>query len=234
VTLVPHAADLWSFEYELAWLGGLVPIPVRTTVIRLGDGSLILHSPGPLGPERRAELDALGRVSFLVIPWAHGRYAAEAAHAYPAASLVAAPAPSSRRRALAFQGSIDDRAPDAWGGQVETHLVRGFRLNEVVLFHRASRSLVIADLCFHVQRSASRATRAFCRANGVWRRFGPSRLIRLLAVSDRAAFRSSLETICAWDFERIVPGHGDVLQQGGPAALRAAWHGGLARAPASA
>ncbi|MGH7337976.1 MAG: DUF4336 domain-containing protein, partial [Myxococcota bacterium] len=58
----------------------------------------------------------------------------------------------------------------------------------------------------------------------MWQRFGPSRLTRLL-VSDRAAFRRSLEHILRWDFERIVPGHGDVLEQGGRAALRAAWPG---------
>jgi hypothetical protein len=64
-----------------------------------------------------------------------------------------------------------------------------------------------------------------CSANGMWRRFGPSRLVRLLGVSDRAAFRGSLEQVLRWDFERIVPGHGDVLEHGGPAALRAAWLG---------
>ena len=54
---------------------------------------------------------------------------------------------------------------------------------------------------------------------------GPSRLIRYLTISDRAAFRGSLEHILRWDFERIVPGHGDVVEKGGPAALRAAWLG---------
>jgi glyoxylase-like metal-dependent hydrolase (beta-lactamase superfamily II) len=49
-------------------------------------------------------------------------------------------------------------------------------------------------------------------------------MIRQL-VSDRSAFRDSIERVLAWDFERIVPGHGDVLERGGPAALRAAWLG---------
>ena len=58
----------------------------------------------------------------------------------------------------------------------------------------------------------------------MWQRFGPSRMIRQL-VSDRSAFRDSLERVLEWDFERIVPGHGDVLEQGGPTALRGAWLG---------
>lgn len=36
--LVKHDTDLWSTEYELAWQGGLVPIPVRMTAIRFRAG----------------------------------------------------------------------------------------------------------------------------------------------------------------------------------------------------
>jgi len=223
--LVRHDANLWSTEYLLAWQGGLVPIPVRTTVIRLADGRLILHSPGPISEALRSELESLGRVGFLVIPEAHGKFAGEAARTFPSARLLAAPSAPRRRKSLAFHGSLSDESPAGWAGEVESHLVQGFRLHEVVLFHRPSRTLVITDLCFNVQRSPSRVARAFFRANGMWRRFGPSRVIRALAVSDRAALGRSLERVLRWDFERIVPGHGDVVERGGPAALRRAWLG---------
>ena len=59
----------------------------------------------------------------------------------------------------------------------------------------------------------------------MWQHFGPSHLIRRLAVSDRAALRRSLEKVLEWDFERIVPGHGEVIEHAGPAELRAAWLG---------
>jgi len=206
VALVRHDTDLWSTEYELAWQGGLVPIPVRMTVIRLRGGALVLHSPAPLSAELRGELDALGPVRFVVVPAAHGRFAAQAARAYPTAETLEDPGAR-------------------WAGELDSQLVHGFRLSEVVLFHRPSRTLVITDLCFNIQRSPYRRSRAFFRANGMWQRFGPSRIIRALAVSDRAALRRSLEQLLAWDFERIVPGHGDVVEHGGPAALRAAWLG---------
>jgi len=221
--LVRHDADLWSTEYTLAWQGGLVPIPVRMTVIRLGDGRLVLHSPAPPAPALQSELAALGRVGFVVVPWAHGRYAEDAARAWPDAELLAAPSAPPRRKSLAFQGSLADAPPAAWAGCLETHLVRGFRLNEVVLFHRPSGTLVLTDLCFNVQRSDRPVARLFFRANGMWQHFGPSRLIRRLAVSSRAEMRRSLEAILKWDFERILPGHGEVVERGGPAALRAAW-----------
>ena len=57
MALVQHDADLWSAEHQFGWQAGLIPIPVRMTVIRLGDGQLILHSPVPISPQIREELD---------------------------------------------------------------------------------------------------------------------------------------------------------------------------------
>ena len=53
--------------------------------------------------------------------------------------------------------------------------------------------------------------------------FGPSKLDPLL-IRDRAAARASLEQILAWDFDRVVVAHGDVLETGGREALRSGYH----------
>lgn len=223
MALVRHDTDLWSAEHHFRWMAGLVPIPVRMTVLRLADGSLILHSPIPISDAVHDELGALGPVGFLFAPWSHGKFLPDAARRFPAAQLLTAPRPPASCKALRFHATLPDQAPAAWTGQVDTLLVRGFRLDEVLFFHRASRTLVITDLCFHIQRSESRIARTFFRANDMWRRFGPSRAIRALAVADRAALRRSIEQALDWDFERIVPGHGDVVERNGRAALRAAW-----------
>jgi hypothetical protein len=72
MALVQHDVDLWSSEHQFGWQGGLISIPVRMTVIRLADKRLILHSPVPISPKLREELDALGPVGFIVVPEAHG------------------------------------------------------------------------------------------------------------------------------------------------------------------
>jgi glyoxylase-like metal-dependent hydrolase (beta-lactamase superfamily II) len=64
--------------------------------------------------------------------------------------------------------------------------------------------------------------RIFLRLNGMWRRFGPSRLIRLF-VRDRAALEQSVRRMLEWDFDRVVVAHGDVLEEGGKRALEEAW-----------
>ena len=88
------------------------------------------------------------------------------------------------------------------------------KLQEIVFFHHASRTLILTDLAFHIRNSDSWFTRLFMRLNGAYGHFGPSRIFRTL-VKDRAALRSSLNRMQEWDFDRIIVAHGEVLEQGG-------------------
>ena len=161
-SLVQHDRDLFSLEHELGWQGGLVPIPVRMTVLRLGDGQLILNSPVPVSSAQEREITGLGSVGFILVPPAHGRFAEQAARQFRDAKLLAAPVASRRRRKLAFQGEVTDQAPASWQGQVESLIVHGFALKEVALFQRSSRTLILSDLCFNIHGSSSPLARARC------------------------------------------------------------------------
>jgi hypothetical protein len=44
-----------------------------------------------------------------------------------------------------------------------------------------------------------------------------------MAIRDRAAFRESLDTVLAWDFDRVIVGHGENIASGGRAVLREAY-----------
>ena len=91
--------------------------------------------------------------------------------------------------------------------------------NEVVFLQRASRTLIMCDLAFNFVPRAAAPTRLLMRLLLSYGRFGPSRLDPLL-IRDRQAARQSLERILAWDFDRVVVAHGDVLENGGRDALR--------------
>jgi hypothetical protein len=214
-------ADLFVTEQPLRFAG--LEVGMRMSVVRLGGGELLLYSPVRLDPGLRAELDALGKVRFVVAPNRfHHLFAGEAAAAYPDAELYGAPGLDRKRADLDFRGMLGDEAPPGWAGQLEQCFVGGFPLiNEVVLFHPPSRTLLVCDLAFHVGPEQPLSTRLFLRLGGV-RGFGPTYLERLLA-RDRAAARRSFERILAWDFERVVVAHGGVLESGGREALRAAY-----------
>ena len=206
--------------------GPFLEIGTRMSVVRLADGGLFLHSLVELDDETRDALEQIGSVRFLVAGnLLHHLYLASAVKVFPQAELWGPPGLAGKRKDLRFEGVLGDEAPPGWRADLEQLAVRGIpRMSEVAFLHRASRTLVVTDLCFNVRHSDSFATRLFMRANGVYGRFGPSRLLRSLA-RDRPALRASVERILAWDFERVVVTHGEVLERGGRDALRAgfAW-----------
>ena len=86
------------------------------------------------------------------------------------------------------------------------------RRNEVVFFHRPSRTIYTADLFFNLQQPQGLLRSIPLRLMGVYRRFGVSKLWKRW-VTDRAAFGRSLDQILAWDFDRVVMSHGDPLDE---------------------
>ena len=216
------ADDLWVIDHPLRVFG--LALGSRMTVIRLADRSLFLHSPVPLDDEVRAGLDAVGTVRHAVAPnKVHHFFVAAVRDAYRDCALYAAPGLAEKRSDVRFDAELCDDPPDAWRGQIDQRVVRGIEvMNEVAFFHRASRSLLLTDLAFNVQHSDSLWTRLWCRAGGIYRHFGPSRMVRML-VRDREAARASIDAILRWDFDRVIVPHGIVLQRSGKRMLRAAY-----------
>jgi hypothetical protein len=213
------AKDLWVIDHPLR-VGGL-QLGTRTTVARLANGGLWMHSPGPLRPELTAQLIALGSVQALVAPNAmHHLYLGENIRAFPQAIACVSPAlPAKFKEPLTYE-LLSDEPPVLWRDDFTQHLVGGMpKLQEVVFLHRASRTLILADLAFNIRQSDSWFTRLFMRVNSAYGHFGPSRILRTL-VKDRGALRSSLNRMHEWDFDRIIVTHGEVLETGGKSLMR--------------
>jgi len=139
------------------------------------------------------------------------------------ARLTVEPSRSARPeelRAEAILTNVGDEPEAAWRGVLEQHLFRGAPLlNEVVFFHRATRTLLTTDLVFNVPVGATAGARLFYWLTGAEGRIGPHRLIRL-AMRDKQACRASADRILAWDFDRITVTHGEVVETGGREAFR--------------
>ncbi len=216
------ADNLWVEERPQRFYG--LEVGARMTVMRLADKSLLLHSPVSLDPQLRSELDSLGAVRYAVAPNRfHHLYAGEVANEYPEARLWVAPGVEQKRPDLEFVGVLGDEVPEEWQDEVDQVFFRGRPLeNEVTFLHRASRTLVLCDLAFNFGPRAPFPTRLLMTLVGGYGRFGPTRLDPFI-IRNRPAARQSLERILSWDFDRVVVAHGEVLEAGGPAALRAGY-----------
>jgi len=218
VVLRPFAEQIWEAEYQLRTLG--MVFPTRMTVIRLPGDRLFVHSPVPLSESLKARLNALGRVSCVVAPNTfHHLFAADYA-AWADARLFIAPGLERKRPDLACYAVLGERPPADWAGQIDQVRLAGtVLLNEVVFFHRASRTLIVTDLATNLRHAGSLPARLYFRLTGTYGRLGQNRLIRWL-VRDRRAARRAVQDMLQWDIQGLLMAHGDPLTEGGGQALR--------------
>ena len=218
--LQPVAPGLWHQQHRFSMLG--IGTSTRMTVVRLGDGTLWVHSPVPLAPDLRAQVRTLGDVAWIVAPNRyHHLYAGEWAAAFPAATLYGAPGLAARRPDLTVRplGAVPE---PAWACDLGQVFVEGLpMLNETVWCHYASRSLIVTDVVQYVSGHVPLSAVLYTSIMGVYRRVSVPNAIRL-AIRDRAAFARSVQKILAWDFDRVVFAHNVILENNAHETVRRA------------
>lgn len=220
--LQPIFPEMWIRRVPY-WAMGM-PLGRQLVVVRLPAGGLWVHSPVPMTPELRRELAELGEVRHVVGPnlW-HDECLREFQADYPAVRFHGVPGLAARKRDVRFDAELTDTPHPDWAGVLEQHLVKGMpKMSEVVFFHPATRSLILADLAFNFGPEGPWWFALAMRAYGVWNRFGPTPLEKGM-MQDRAAVRASIDRILAWDFERILVGHGRNVESDAKAVFRRAF-----------
>jgi len=221
--LTPIHPDLFVRSVPYRAMG--MPIDRQLVVSRLPGGSLWLQSPIPWTQALRSEVAKLGEVRHVMAASRyHDECLKEFQAEYPAATFHAAPGFAAVRPDLRFAAEpLSDIPHPDWAAVFSQHHVRGMpRINEVVFLHRPSRSLILSDLAFNFGHGSHWLLALLMRLDGAWGRLSPSRFGKS-QMKDRAAVRASIDAILAWDFDRIIVGHGHNIETGGKAALRAAF-----------
>jgi hypothetical protein len=212
----PVASDLWVLGHPFRMLGG-IPLGTRSTIVRLSDGRLWLHSPGPLSPELRGWLEENGPLGVIVAPnLFHHLYLAETIEAFPGAEVFG---PPGLEQKTGIAAAVPE--PSTWESDLTWLQVEGCpKMNELVFLHPRSRTLVLTDLAFHFREARGFGMRLFLRLTGVLGRFRSSRLARSYFFEDHARVRQAVEQILRWDFDRIIVAHGEVVERDGRETMR--------------
>ena len=184
----------------------LMSLPVRTTLVRLRDARVLISPGSRLTDEVYAKI---GPVTDLV-----------ANNGFHTAGMEKARAHYPQARTWGLETRDSD-----WPYADELSMIRlaGMpKIQEAVFVHRASRTLIVADLCFNLLSAKGFGPRLILGLFGTYQRFGVSRFW-LSGVKDRPAFADSLRRLLSEDFDNIVMGHGDIIYGGGRERLRAAF-----------
>jgi len=216
---------LWLRDYFVR-VGG-ARVNARMTLIKLRSGEILVHSPCAFDDSLTAEVAALGPIAAIIAPgnfhWLHVR---SCQRAFPDAATYVCPGVEKRAKGLAFEFVLGDEVPRLWANELSQIVLRGTRLmREVAFLHRASRTLILVDLVENFTPATpgtNLLSRIVFRGLGMWNRPGPAPEYRL-AWGDKSQVREDLERILAWDFERVILAHGDIITRDARQIVAQAW-----------
>ncbi|MCJ1290406.1 hypothetical protein MMC34_001944 [Xylographa carneopallida] len=225
----------------------------RGTIVRLPNNTLAVFSPTALTPEVRSAVAELGNnVQYIsALDFEHHIFITEWAKAFPNATLLGVEGLPEKRQAS--KEAAGTNFQHVWtqknkaGFKVDPDFDAAFDYEyvgshgnkELVFLYKPDRTLIEADLLFNLpateQYSKTKTgaesgllTKLFvglmsARDDAKWQK----RFLWYAASSkDREGFNKSVNRINDWDFERIIPCHGDVIESGAKGIFQnvMAWH----------
>ncbi len=217
--LTPFADGVWLHKHVMRMAPG-TSLPCQTTLLRSAPGELVCVSPGPFSAADVEAISALGTVTWLVAPnlfhHLHLRPAQEAL----TGSRIAAPAGlTQKRKNLTIDSELAtvDLGPD-----IQAFAIEGEPgIQEFALYHRPSKTLVVTDLIFNLQKPAGFLSPLMFGLMGTYNRLAASRLVKFM-VKDDAAFRASVRRLLDLEIDGLIMAHGTPITTDGNQALRSA------------
>lgn len=215
------------------------------TTVKLATGSLAIFSPVSLTTEVHDTVKTQGgNVQYIIAPdLEHHLNLTAWKSAFPDARIIAPEGlwekrqknPEFRDTPFEFVLKKDEPRPQIsaeFDTEFDIEYMHSHGNREIVLLHKPSRTLIEADLLFNLP-----AKEQYSRtAEGATANFFTRLVLPLLSVrtpstghrrfawhvlaNNRDEFQKSISRIIRWDFDRIIPCHGDVIETGAKAAFQ--------------
>lgn len=205
--------------------------PVRMTVIRMTSGprgdEVFIHSPIEPTPELLQEVVALGEVTYIVSPnKIHHLYMGNWSDIFPDAMVFASPGLMDKRPELSFDGELGNVPEVDWSKEIDQLVFAGSRvMDEVVFFHKPSKTLILADLIENFDPSWFQGWRGWiARLAGIVAPSGKAPIdFRLSFFGRRKKTKSCVERMMAWQPRHIIIAHGHCFKDNGMDELKRAF-----------
>lgn len=225
--------QIWLKDYPIHYAG--CDFNARMSVVRVSGSKLLLHSPCEIDASTKQAISTLGEVAYIVAPGSyHYFHVPSAQAAFPKAETYICPGVERKRPEIDFDWFLADQPPEAWADTLDQVLVRGNKyIWEVAFFHKPSHTLLLTDLIENITDQTPNTNwllKLWWKAVfHMWNNPKPAPEYQL-GWKDKAAARDSLQRILAWDFERIILSHGDLIENDAKATALTAWKAPLDKA----
>lgn len=218
-------AGIWAVSGDLRLIPGFY-LPVTSHVIRLASGGLMVHSPVDFSEGTVQAIRKLGEVEKIFAPnLAHISFLKKARDLFPHAELLAPAGLGEKIPDLSFAEMVGAKESIALAPDFDHVFVGGApTVNEIVLRHRESGCLIVADYFFNIHATRGFLTRPVLHylsdalgkptQSKLWRKF----------VKDKQAARKSAQDVLGLEFGRVLVSHGQPIENGREAAEKSlAW-----------
>ena len=214
--VLPHG-PLEKLADNLYTVVGKLPMPLgetsrRMTIAKLALDRLAIFSAIALDEARMAQLEALGRPTFLIVPSAIHRIDARPWKArYPLLEVIAPPGALEKVSEVV---TVDATVCELGDLRVKLEAVPGTKGRELSMTVEtdSGTTLVVNDLIFNLPEMKGLAGWGLKLLG-----FGPGhpsmpKLVRMKLVDDDEAVREQLRAWAVRDFERILVSHGAAIE----------------------
>jgi hypothetical protein len=226
-TLKPVTNGVWIVDSGPMTAMGFIHLPIRMTVLRLDDGSLVLHSPTRFTATLKQELEQVGPIAHLVAPnSAHWMFVKQWQDRCPAVRTWGAPGLDRRRQVRRMGVRIDQEMQEGplahWPDEIDRVLIEGAGFAEVALFFKQAKLVVLTDLVVNLEASKlPLALRPAARLVGVLAPDGKAPLyLRALIKLKRAQSHQAAKRLIAYKPELAIFTHGRWFDSGAEEKLR--------------
>jgi hypothetical protein len=191
------------------------PYPTRMAVVKLSDGSAWVWSPVALMEELADEVQAVGPIRHIVSPnKIHHLFLKEWTDRWPDARVYAPPGLARKKPELRFDAELGDEPDPAWATDIDQVIFRGsLAMEEVVFFHRASRTAIVCDLIQrHPESSMSGWQGKLMRLDGLVGEHGSTPREWRASFLRRGPARAARQKVLGWNAERLLIAHGECVK----------------------
>ncbi len=217
--------NIWVVDGECVNFYGFA-YSTRSVIIRLKNHDLWIWSPIALSDNLKLHIEKLGKPKHLVSPnKIHHLFLSQWSKAYPEAIVWGPQSTISKRQDLTFAEALTDHSPSDWQDEIDQVWFNGSpAMDEVVFFHKASRTVILADLSENfgeafLKTHWSRWQQMLARFWGIVEGKGYAPLEWRLSFFNRRSTKKSRDRLLAWNPDKVIMAHGVWQRQNGRAYL---------------
>ena len=221
------SGNIWLLEYPVRF-GGM-DLFGRTTIIRLGNGDLIVHDPCEIDASTKAQIDEIGIVKYIIAPGSyHHLFVADFQKKYPNAETFLCPGLERKRPDIKFEWVLGNKPDHRWKDDIDQVLVQGTKhIWEVAFFHKSSRTLILVDLLENIGDDYGHKAGLLLRFwwKGIFRMWNNPKAAPeyQMGWGNREIVKISLNKILSWDARRVIIAHGENIEEQVSETLAIAW-----------